>query len=406
LTGPFFSYFSLILDLIVNRRKFLKDGSLGLASATLAGINPAWGLVRTPGKTINLWIGTYADRPDEGINLCRMDLADGSIQTDKLFPNIVKPSFLAADIGRRLLYAVSETGDYEGKPTGSVSVYRLDRAGSRIGLLNTRSTRGAHPCHVTVSRNGRFVLVANYTGGNIAVLPVMPDRSLGEAVETVQHEGNGPVRGRQEQAHAHSVNLSPDNRFAYACDLGMDKIMIYRFNDRTGKLSGAEMSCFRTAPGAGPRHFTFSPDGREAFVINELNSTITYLAIDPGNGSLSERQTVSTLPADCTVGNTCADIHVHPNGRFVYGSNRGHDSVVVCLIDRKSGSLKVVQQQSTLGKTPRNFAIDPSGKYLLAANQNSDSIHVFAINETTGLLAPTGYSVRVPKPVCILIIQD
>jgi len=389
----------------MNRRKFLKDGSLGLAGATLAGIHPAWGLVRTPGKTLYLWIGTYADLPDEGINLCRMDLADGSIQPKKLFPNIVNPSFLAVDIGRRLLYAVSETGDYEGKPAGSVSVYRLDRAGSRIGLLNTRSTRGAHPCHVTVSRNGRFVLVANYTGGNIAVLPVMPDRSLGEAVETVQHEGSGPVRGRQEQAHAHSVNLSPDNRFAYVCDLGMDKIMIYRFNDSTGKLSGAEMSCFRTAPGAGPRHFTFSPDGREAFVINELNSTITYLAVDPVNGSLSERQTVSTLPADSTVKNTCADIHVHPNGRFVYGSNRGHDSVVVCLVERKSGSLKVVQHQSTLGKTPRNFAIDPSGKYLLAANQNSDSIHVFAINETTGLLAPTGYSVRVPKPVCILIVE-
>jgi len=376
---------------------------MGLAGAACGGNQLLFAGRPAFSEFRRLYIGTYTTGSGEGINQARMEMHSGTIRVEKTYPGIENPSFLALSSDGNFLYAASETNEYQGTTGGSVTAFRIGRDRSDLILLNARPSLGEHPCHVTVSRNGKFVLTANYSGGNVSVLPVLADGSLGEAVEMQQHSGSGPNKQRQEKAHAHSVNLSPDNRFAYVCDLGIDKVVIYRFNDQTGRLYPAEMPFYRTAAGAGPRHFTFGSDKSSAFVINELNSTLTSLSVDTENGTLTEIQTVSLLPAPFSGENTGADVHVHPNGQFVYGSNRGHDSIVVFSTDRKAGRLKLVQHQATLGKTPRNFAIDPSGNYLLAANQNSDSIRVFTINQKTGILAPTDNVLMVSSPVCVLI---
>jgi 6-phosphogluconolactonase len=349
------------------------------------------------------YIGSYTAITQEGISICRFEPQNATVQLVDVCKEIDNPSFLIFDHSRKLVYAVNETADFGGKKSGYVSAFLRDNETGKLTFLNAQPSLGAHPCHLTIDRTGKFILVANYTGGNVAVLPIMPNGQLGEPADMVQHSGKGINASRQEAPHAHSVNLSPDNRFAIVCDLGIDKIMIYRFNEMTGKLSPADSPFFQTAPGAGPRHFTFSCDGKQAFVVNELNSTITSLRYDSAKGILTELQTLSTLPDGFVAGNTCADVHIHPNGRFVYASNRGHDSITIFSIEQGSGKLKRVQSQSTLGKTPRNFAIHPSGRFLLAANQNSDSVQVFSLDPATGKLAATEKSISVTKPVCILL---
>lgn len=387
----------------MDRRGFLMRTGIGLAGAAYSGHQLVWAGGTVSSDIRRLFIGTYTTGYGEGINLARMEIPSGNLRLEKTYPGLENPSFLAISPDGHLLVAVGETSEYQGKPGGSASVFRISRDGCDLVLLNTRSSQGEHPCHLTFSRNGKFVLIANYTGGNVSVLPVQTDGSLGEAVDVQQHSGSGPNKLRQEKAHAHSVNLSPDNRFAYVCDLGIDKVMVYRFNDQTGQLIPAETPFFKTAAGAGPRHFTFGSDAERAFVINELNSTITSLRVDPKTGVLAGIQTVSLLPEGYSGENTGADVHIHPNGKFIYGSNRGHDSIAVYSADRKTGHLQLIQHQATLGKTPRNFAIDPSGNYLLAANQQSDSIRLFTIDRRTGMLSPADGLLTVTKPVCILI---
>lgn len=348
------------------------------------------------------FIGSYTSALQDGISVCGFDPDHGALQLNEICKEVDNPSFLIFDSSRKFVYAVNEIANYGEKSSGSVSSFRCDPKSGKLTFLNARPSLGAHPCHLAISSNGKFILVANYTGGNVAVLPILPDGQPGQPVDMVQHQGKGVNPARQEGPHAHSVNLSPDNRFAFVCDLGMDKIMAYRFNGINGKLTPADTPFFQTAPGAGPRHFEFSKDGRSAFVINELNSTITSLKYDPAKGVLTELQTLSTLPDGFTGENTGADIHIHPNGRYVYGSNRGHDSIAVFSIEPGSGKLKLIQNQSTMGKTPRNFAIHPSGRFLLAANQNSNSVNVFTVNPETGRLGETGNSLQINKPVCIL----
>jgi 6-phosphogluconolactonase len=354
------------------------------------------------------YIGCYTQSADEGIAECRFEEQKGTIQLSGVCKSIDNPSFLIFGNRRKWVYAVNETADFGDKKSGGVSSFLCDQKTGKLTFLNSQASLGAHPCHLTMDRQGKFILVANYSGGNVAVLPILANGELGEAVDIVQHTGKSINANRQEGPHAHSVNLSHDNRFAFVCDLGIDKIMIYRFNQKTGKLSPSGSQYFQTAPGAGPRHFTFSNDGRNAFVVNELNSTITSFRYNQSSGELTEIQTLSTLPDGFTEENTCADIHVHPNGSFVYASNRGHNSIAVFQCQAGFEKLKLVQNQSTLGQTPRNFAIHPSGRYLLAANQNSNSVHVFSIDPSTGLLSETGnpgnpgnhYTIN--KPVCIL----
>ena len=260
---------------------------------------------------------------------------------------------------------------------------------------------GPGPCHVSVDATGRYVLVANYGGGSVAILPVRDDGSLGEASDFVQHEGSSVNPNRQGEPHAHSIMVSPNNTHAFAPDLGMDKIAIYQIDHGSGKLAAGAQPFMDVDPGEGPRHFDFHPNGPYAYVINELGNTIVSYDYDAEAGTLAATGSVSTLPENFDGTSHTADIHVHPNGKFLYGSNRGHDSLVICAIDGATGQLEVIGCEPTGGKNPRNFAIDPTGTYLLAANQDTNDIHTFRINSDTGSLEKTGAVASVPKPVCL-----
>jgi 6-phosphogluconolactonase len=272
-------------------------------------------------------------------------------------------------------------------------------------LINQQSSKGGAPCHIIVDSAGKNVLIANYSGGNVAVLPIEEDGSLGEA-NSVQHEGSGPNPRRQEGPHAHSINLDAAERFAVAADLGIDKYLVYRYDPESHRLTPNDPPATSVHPGAGPRHFDFHPDNRLAFGINELDSTVSVFRFDPEAGTLMETQTVSTLPPDTAVSNSTADIHVHPSGRFVYGSNRGHHSIAIFQIDEEAATIAPVGHQATGGSTPRNFAIDPSGRFLLAANQASGTIVVFRIDEETGTLEQTESQAEVPSPVCLKFVPN
>jgi 6-phosphogluconolactonase len=383
------------------RREFLKFAGLG----GLALVMPKLPLARVLGADrtgeLLVYIGTYTAGKSEGIYLYRLNLASGELKHVSNTKGVVNPSFLALAPSRRYLYAVNEVGDFAGKKSGAVSAFAVDQATGELRLLNQQPSLGADPCYVDVEAGGRFVLVANYTGGNVSVLPARTDGSLGEATDLKQYAGSSINRERQEGPHAHSIVLDQVNRFAYSCDLGTDKIMIFRFDKLTGKLLPNEPPWVQVKPGAGPRHLAFDSSGKNLFVLNEMHSTVTAFARDPEKGSLKELQTLSTLPEDFKGTNSSADIHVSPDGRFVYCSNRGHDSIAIFAINPRNNLLTTVGHESTRGKTPRNFAIDPSGRFLLVANQNSDSIVVFRVDQKTGRLVSAGQVAQVPSPVCL-----
>ena len=354
-----------------------------------------------------LLVGTYTsgESKSKGIYLLKFDPRDGGITPHGVVDGVEEPSFLAIDERRNFVYAVNETLEFNGQKSGSVSSFALRTDTGALTFINKQPSMGSAPCHITVSPDGKFVLVANYLGGNVAVLPVSKDGVLAPAVDIKQHSGSGPDKKRQDSAHAHSVILDQKGRFAFVNDLGVDKIFIYEFDAATGRLNpNRNQPYFQTKPGAGPRHFKFHPSGKYAFVINELDMTISSLAYDAAKGSLKEVQTVSTLPSGFSGENTCADIHVTPDGAFLYGSNRGHDSLVGFKVDSQSGRMELIGHTSTQGKTPRNFLIDPTGKYLLVANQRSDSIVTFGIEKKTGRLRSIGEKVTVPSPVCLQLV--
>lgn len=388
------------------RRDFLKIAAAGTTGLIIAGLGFGQRSSGRKSKEMLVYIGTYTSgkSKSEGIYIYKLNLASGELKLYQTVKNVVEPSFLTVDKNRKFLYAVNETEEYEGAKSGAVSAFAINQQTGDLEFLNKQPSLGGAPCHVSTSNNGRFVLVANYLGGNVAVFPIEKDGRLGSSIDLKQHSGSGPNKERQESAHAHSINLDRNNRYAIACDLGIDKVLVYRFDKQTGKLTLNEQPFFQTKSGAGPRHFAFHQNGKTAFVINELNSTITTFSYDGKLGTLKETQTVPTLPADFSSANTCADIHVSPNGKFLYGSNRGHDSIVSYRIDAHGGKLEFIEHTSTGGKTPRNFAIDQSGRFLLAANQNSDSIVVFRIDEQSGKLSPTGNTAQVPSPVCLKLI--
>jgi 6-phosphogluconolactonase len=384
------------------RRQFLRSlgsGTIGLALS---------GALRARSKTESLkeafvYVGTYTTGKSEGIYLYRMNLASGELKHVSTTPGVVNPSFLTLDSQKRYLYAVNEVTDFSGTPGGAVSAFAINRKTGTPKFLNQQPSFGGAPCYVTIDRTGRFILVANYVGGNVSVLSIERNGRLGSATDVDQHHGSSINPNRQEGPHAHSIVLDRSNRYAYSCDLGTDKIMIYRFDSKKGKLTANQQPWVQVKAGAGPRHFTFHPSGKYAYVMNELDATITSFHCDSANGTLKEAQTVRTLPEGFSESNTTADIHVSPFGRFLYGSNRGHNSIVVFEIDGKTGKLRFLEHASTGGRTPRNFAIDPTGRFLLAANQDSDTIVTLRLDPVTGRLKRTGHITGVPSPVCLKV---
>jgi 6-phosphogluconolactonase len=387
------------------RREFLRFAGLGALGLLLPELRFAnewarvWGAQRL--GELMVYVGTYTSGKSEGIYLYRLNLRSGELKHAATTKGVKDPSFLTVAPNRRYLYAVNEVEEFAGKKSGALSAFAVDRRTGELRLLNQQPSLGGSPCYVVVDRTGGFVLVANYLGGNVAVLPVRSDGSLGEATDVKQDQGSSINRERQEGPHAHCVVLDPANRFAYACDLGTDKIMIFRFDKRRGKLIPNAVPWVTAKPGAGPRHLVFHPTGKYAYVINELHATITAFAHDRVAGHLQEVETVPTLPVDFSGANTSADIHVSPDGRFVYSSNRGHDSIAAFKVNSRNGKLTFIAHESTAGKNPRNFAIDPTGAFLLVANQKSDSIVVFRREVKTGRLSATGHVAEVPSPVCL-----
>ncbi len=379
-------------------------GWLALASMSL-GLTPTCSATDDANRWL-VFVGTYTGGKSQGIYAFRFHAGSGEVSPLGLAAEAKNPSFLDTDPTGRFLYAVGEQGEFRGVKTGAVSAFAVERETGKLRLLNQVSSGGEGPCHVAVDRTGRWVFVANYGGGSMAMLPVRPDGHLGEPAALFQHQGSSVHPQRQQRPHAHGVTLSPDQRFLFVPDLGLDKVMAYRFAAAAGTLQPAPIPFAALPPGAGPRHFTFHPGGLFAFAINELNSTVTSFAYDAERGSLSQLKSVSTLPRDFTGPNTTAEIEVHPNGRFLYASNRGHDSLVVFEVTPRTGALRAAGHGPTGGKTPRNFALEPGGRWLWAANQGSDNIVLFRVNPETGKLTPSGTVLEVGSPVCVEFLRD
>jgi 6-phosphogluconolactonase len=363
-------------------------------------------------KDVLVYVGTYTqpirfgtgrvlEGKGEGIYLYRMDPTTGALEFDSKTIGVVNPAYLAFDPTGRLLYTVNELKTYEGRASGTVSAFAVDRQTGKLEFLNRRLTHGTDPCHLVVDGEGRYVFVANFMSGSVCVLPVRRDGSLGEASDFIQHLGSSIDPVRQKGPHAHSVTLDKANRFAFVPDLGLDRLMVYRIDKSRGMLEPNAVPWIKVKPGAGPRHVAFHPNGKLAFLINELDSTVAALAYDARTGVFEELQVVPTLPPDFHDPSACADVQVSPSGAFLYGSNRGHDSIVVYRIEPRTGRLTCVGHEPTRGKTPRSFGIDPTGRFLLAANQDTDAIVSFRIDRRTGRLHPTGHVAEVPTPVCV-----
>jgi 6-phosphogluconolactonase len=376
----------------LSRREFL------LASAA--------GLVALEGETEPddqlLYVGTYtASEPRKGIYLVRMNPQSGKLRRVGAVDAGIKPSFLAIHPNGRVLYAVDELEKYKGKASGAVSAFAIARETGALTRQNEQPSEGAAPCFVSVDRSGRVVLVANYTGGSVALLPIKPDGSLAPAASVVHHKGTGPNTERQEAPHAHSIIVDPSNRFALSADLGADRVFVYRL-DLDGKslrpVAGGD-AVMRA--GAGPRHLAFHTTLPLVFVSNELDSTVATLRFDGESGKLTLLGALSTLPAGWKGTNYPADIHVAPSGRTLYVSNRGHNSIAVFSVAEKTGALALEQVVSTGGDWPRNFSLDPTGRWLLVANQQSDSVIVFARDQESGRLTPTQQRIAIPGPVCL-----
>jgi 6-phosphogluconolactonase len=370
-------------------------GAAGLAAEKAAGPSDFF-----------VYFGTYTGPKSKGIYRARFDATTGKLSTAELAVAAPDPSFLAVPARGGFLYAIDEKSDPAKTPGRGVSAFALDRRTGALRLLNQQEVGGRGPAHVTLDATGRCVLVANYGAGSIASLPVAADGRLGPAASTIKHTGSGANPGRQKEPHAHMMLVSPDNRFALCADLGIDKVMIYQLDPAKATLTANSPAFAAVPPGSGPRHLVFHPNGRFVYVINEILCTMTVFRYEAANAAMTELQTVSTLRAGETVqkGQSTAEVLIHPTGRFLYGSNRGHDTIVVYAVDPRSGKITLVQHEPTQGKTPRHFALDPTGKWLLAENQQSDSVVVFAIDTATGKLTPTGQTVEVPAPVCAVFV--
>lgn len=355
----------------------------------------------------HVYFGTYTGTKSKGIYRACLDSKSGVLSQAELVAETPSPSFLAVDPKEKYLYAVNEVNKFDGKSAGSVSAFAVDRKTGVLKFLNVQSSGGAAPCHIIVDGQGRHALVANYTGGSVAAYPIGRDGSLGAASSFVQHTGSGASKPRQDSPHAHGIYLDAADRFAYVPDLGLDRVLIYRFDSSAGTLSPAAPAFAGVPPASGPRHFALHPNRPFAYVINEMNCTLTGFQRDPKLGALTIIETLSTLPPGETYKGSysTAELIFHPSGKFLYGSNRGHDTIAVYSVDKKSGRLTYVENTHTQGKTPRSFGIDPTGRWFLAANQSSDTVAVFRIDPKSGRLTSTGNSITVGQPVSVVFVE-
>ena len=354
-------------------------------------------------EQFTVYVGTYtAPNASKGIYKFNFDNSTGVATAPELAAEVESPSFVAVHPNGRFLYCVNETASFAGKKQGAVSAFSINPTTRALAALNQQPSVGDGPCHINVDRAGKNVLIANYGGGSIACLPIDGDGGLKPASTFIQHTGSSANPNRQKEPHAHSINLDKSGKYAFVCDLGLDKIFTYNFDAAAGKLTEAQFAAIK--PGSGPRHFAFTPDFSRAYAISEMAQTVTAFNYD-GKGKLTEFQTISTIPQE-TPGNSTAEIVVHPSGKFVYGSNRGHNTIAVFSVDPKSGQLARIQNASVEGKTPRNFVVDPSGKFLIAANQDSNNITFFSIDAATGKLTYTGKSLQAFKPVCLRFLKN
>ncbi len=399
----------------MSKTKFQTLLAVALSLSAFCQTVPAADSPATPAVDLKkdsvVYVGTYTETKSKGIYYYRLKTEGNEVsQNITLVPlglaaEAQNPSFLEIDPRRKLLFAVNEITNFEGKSAGAVSSFAIDPATGKLNLLSQRSSMGPGPCHVVLDKTGKYVFVANYDGGSVAIMPVHSDGQLGRVTCFVQDTGKGPNAARQEGPHAHCVTLDPANRFAFVCDLGIDKVMIYHFDSDKGTLLPNNPPYAKLKPGAGPRHMVFRPDGKFAYVINELDSTITVFSYDPNTGSLTEVQSVSTLPGYYDGPNTAAEIAIVPSGKFLFASNRGNETVVLFQIDPDKGTLDWVEEQNTGGKKPRQFGIQPSGKHLVIANQDSDTLLVCRIDPVNGRLKPSGVFAEAPSPACAIFLD-
>ncbi|MFM7152377.1 MAG: lactonase family protein [Gemmataceae bacterium] len=353
-----------------------------------------------------VYVGTYTrGTKSEGIYRMELDLTTGKLSSPALAGKAVNPSFVAIHPSGKYLYSCGEIDDFSRgrKGSGSVDAFAIDANGD-LSLLNQMPSDGGAPCHLITDRAGKFVLCANYSGGNALVLPIEAEGKLGKATAFVQHKGKSINPARQEGPHAHSINLDSANRYAFVADLGLDKVLIYRFDPEKGTLEANNPGGVNLAPGAGPRHFAFHPNGKYAYVINELDMTVTAFKYDAKTGKLEAIQSVPTVEKQ-KPGDSTAEVVVHPSGKFVYGSNRGDNRIAIFRCDEETGKLTPAGHQGKGVNTPRNFAIDPTGKFCLVANQDGHSVLVFKIDPETGGLEPTEHRAEIPSPVCIRMMR-
>ncbi len=364
-----------------------------------AGLIPL--LAAAASKNYLVFVGTGSGSGSKGIYAFRFDGATGKAGPLALAAEASNASFLAVHPNGRYLYAVSEINTFEGKRSGAVAAFKIDAAAGTLKLLNKVSSGSAGPCHVSFDKTGKYVLVANYSGGAVAVLPILSNGKLGEATSVIQHKGKGVDPSRQEAPHAHGIIASPDNRFVLAADLGLDEVLIYKFDAAKGTLTPNDPPYGKVPDGAGARHIVFNPNGRFLYTVNEMASSVTTFAWDAARGALTPLGTVSSLPQGWSGDTSGAEIHVLPNGKAVYSSNRGHDSIAVFSVDPSKGTLNAIQFEPVGGQTPRNFNLDPTASYLFSAGQDSDNITIFKVDPQSGKLTPSGSGLKAPNPQCI-----
>jgi len=352
-----------------------------------------------------MYVGTYTGGDTKGIYAYRFDSRTGKLTPLGLMAETPNPTFLALHPSGKYLYAVNEINDFEGKKAGSLSAYSVDRATGKLKLLNQVSTGGPGPCAVTVDKTGKVVFVANYEGGSFASYPIGSDGKVGALASFIQDKGSSIDKARQEGPHAHSVVVSPDNKFLLGADLGLDHVLVFHIDTSTGKISPNDPPFATVKAGSGPRHLVFAPDGKHVYVLSEMGEIVTTFSWDASRGALTQIDQISALPADFHGKSSGAEIQIDARGRHVYSSNRGHDSISVYNVDPGTGKLSLAGTTSTEGKTPRFFCLDPSGRYLLAGNQDTNTITTFHVDPRSGKLTPTGDKYDLGKPVCFVFVK-